>query len=287
MSAPRLGSVLRRRWSIVAVAVLTFGAGGLVAVVAGGTPVPVSPLTATVGQAVTGTVGRFDTTTCPCTASIEWGDRPVVTSAGTVEGNSDPSVQSHAIVGAHTYTDPGVYTITVRNTPTTLGAAPPPTETATTPVTVVTAPPPPPPPAPTAGFAVAPTLPLAGQAVTFDAGASTGSGLTYAWKVCQSQPEGHAKCADAGTGVTVAYTFPGAQATDTARLNGKRKPQVKARRATYSVALTVTDSAGQTTSVSHLVTVMPDTLPDRGLRPRRHRPARHRDRPAHLDRDRP
>jgi len=256
----------RRTFRTLIVLVLAFAGGASVAVVAGGTPVPIS-VTATVDQGYTGAVARFDAVTCgPCTSTIDWGDGVAApsTSPGTI-ASTGPG--DHTVTGAHTYTRTGAYTITVTNV---AGAQ---TETATSPATVVTVPPPatttterppPLPTPPTASFAVTPGTPLSNQPATLDGTASTGTSLTYRWTICDAPGDAHAACSNGAkeTGATVTHAFPLAAAHDLPRV---RKGKPGARRATYQVILAVTDSAGQTASTSRLVTVMPNGAPIPGF----------------------
>lgn len=149
---------------LLMLAALLAGAG--LAVVASGAVVSIGPLTATSGQAFTGTVAVFTDVTCTapgCPATIGWGDG---SGAGTTTAEG-LGAGAHPVVGSHVYASTGVRTITVVNTA--IGT----TDTAFTPITVV-APPatttqdqqPPPPPAPVASPAIAPASPLAGQPVT-------------------------------------------------------------------------------------------------------------------------
>ena len=82
---------------------------------------------------------------------------------------------------------------------------------------------------PVAAFAFSPNSPTVGQSVSFNASASSDSGATitgYSWSFGDGKT---------GSGVTVAHAY---SATGT-----------------YAVKLTVTDSAGKTSSVTHTVTV--------------------------------
>lgn len=87
-------------------------------------------------------------------------------------------------------------------------------------------PPPPTPVPPIAAFTYSPTSPRAGQTVTFDAGSSSGYGLTYAW--------------DMGDGTVGA---------------GAQVQKVYGAAGSYKVTLTVRDAAGQMDSIVRIVNV--------------------------------
>jgi PKD repeat protein len=82
---------------------------------------------------------------------------------------------------------------------------------------------------PVAAFTSSPNSPTVGQSVSFNASGSSDSGATitsYVWSFGDGQT---------GSGVTVAHAYSAA--------------------GTYAVKLTVTDSAGKSSSVTHSVTV--------------------------------
>jgi beta-glucanase (GH16 family) len=68
-----------------------------------GVTVNASPPASTEGAALSGTVATFSGATCPCTASIDWGDSS--SSAGTISGTS--------VSGSHTYAEEGSKTVKV------------------------------------------------------------------------------------------------------------------------------------------------------------------------------
>lgn len=63
---------------------------------------------ATEGFPFTGVVAEFSDTSAQCLATIDWGDG--TTSAGTVQANPGGW---YDVIGTHTYTDPGTYTLSI------------------------------------------------------------------------------------------------------------------------------------------------------------------------------
>ncbi len=120
---------------------------------------------------------------------------------------------------SHAYAAPGTYTVTLTTTDD-LGV----TGTATEQITVD---------APAAAFTIAPSTPAPGSSVSFDASGSTdpeGTITDYSWNFGDGTP-----VQDAGGSAAVQHTF--------------------ASRGTYTVALTVTNNYGQTSTSTHTVTV--------------------------------
>ncbi len=126
---------------------------------------------------------------------------------------------SGTAAASHAYTAPGTYTVTLTTTDD-LGV----TGTATEQITVDT---------PAAAFTIAPSTPAPGSSVSFDASGSTdpeGTITDYSWNFGDGTP-----VQDAGGSAGIQHTY--------------------ASRGTYTVALTVTNNYGQTSTSTHTVTV--------------------------------
>ena len=204
-------------------------------------------VTASSGAAFSGAVATFTDadpggTASDYAATIDWGDG-TATTAGAISGSGPFTVS-----GSHTYAAAGSFTVKV--TITDAGGA---GASASTPADVAASAP------PVARFGWNPVPPLAGQTANFDAGASSGTGLTYSWAFCDGKGAKPCDGAETATGAHVQHVFPFASIHDKEKFpKGVDKTR---RRSTFTVALTVTDSSGKTSSVSHEVTVMPDTPP--------------------------
>jgi PKD repeat protein len=135
-------------------------------------------------------------------------------------GDGTPVDDTSATAAAsHAYATPGTYTVTLTTTDD-LGV----TGTTTEQITVD---------APTAAFTISPNTPAPGSSVSFDASGSTdpeGTIGDYSWNFGDGTP-----VQDAGGGAAVQHTF--------------------ASRGSYTVALTVTNNYGQTSTSTHAVTV--------------------------------
>jgi hypothetical protein len=230
-------------------------------------------LSGTAGQAVSGVVAHFSDANPAAgagelSAQIAWGDGS--TSAGTVAAAAGGGFD---VTGAHTYSTVGAYTTTI--TIVDIGGAAT-TASSNVHITVATPPPTPPPPLPhppvppfvlpQARFGFAPFSPCQNDNVSFDASSSTGGGdrlpiTRYHWSIDESA---FAPTQFTSAKPTFTHVFPAASYSVgpyQGPLPNKDLNDYHFFRPPATVTLEVTDSAGNTATLSRTITfVDPDEL---------------------------